>query len=180
MATIVMITGTNCAGKTTLAKELIKRVGGGINQTLKDRTICNNRKVVFLGRYADDVKHGGVDGLNQTKCLEEIAKECISSGAEYVICEGSYLNTFGLNLQRLLFSAEKQVVVSLFAPIELIRQRLQKRSGGKMKDTIYKKQVLCFNSLKKWRQIGVQTFSFNVAETKTEDIANFIIKAICK
>lgn len=108
MATIVMITGTNATGKTTLAKALIKRFGG-IAETRKDITLCNDRRVVFLGRYADSIKYGGVDMLNETKCLETITQDAISKGAEYIFAEGVYLKTFGLNIQRFLFCAKKTI-----------------------------------------------------------------------
>ncbi len=121
-----MITGTNCTGKTTLAKELIRRFGG-ISRTQKDRTICADTRVVFLGKYAGGEKYGGCDGLHETKKLAPICKDAIRNGAEFVFCEGSYLKSFGINLQKLVFSASHQLIVTLFAPKILPDDRLYKR-----------------------------------------------------
>lgn len=67
----VFITGTNAAGKTTLAKSLIRHYGG-IKTSSKQLTVCNNDRVCFAGKYSTDSKYGGVDGLSQTKCLAGI------------------------------------------------------------------------------------------------------------
>lgn len=174
-----MITGTNASGKTTLAKELIRRFGG-IAELRKDRTICADRRAVFLGRYLDVSKYGGVDGLNETRCLARIAQDAIADGAEYVFCEGSYLNSFGLNLQRLLFTAHRQLVICLYAPLAEIDRRLQTRSNKRINQTVAKKQESGLSSAKKWHDIGVPTQAFNSKDTSTETIADFIIQWITK
>lgn len=174
-----MITGTNASGKTSLAKELIRHFGG-VAELRKDRTICADRRAVFLGRYVDGSEYGGVDGLNETRCLAGIAQDAIVNGAEYVFCEGSYLNSFGLNLQRLLFTARKQLVICLYATLPEIDRRLQQRSNKRICQTVAKKQELSLSSARKWHDIGVPTQAFNSKDTSTEDIANFIIQWITR
>lgn len=178
MSWCIMITGTNCSGKTTLAKELISRFGG-IQKTLKDRTICVDSRAVFLGKYSQEAKHGGCDSLNETKILASICEDAIKQGAKYVFCEGSYLNTFGISLQKLIFSASNQLVVSLFANKELLDNRLHKRSGNAISQSILKKQELCIRSAKKWKEIGVPTCAFDVSKYTTKKIADFIIDYVC-
>lgn len=178
MATII-ITGTNASGKTTLSKELIRRFGG-VAELRKDRTICADRRAVFLGRYVEESKYGGVDRFNETRCLAGIAQDAIANGAEYVFCEGSYLDTFGLNLQRLLFTARKQLVICLYAPLTEIDRRLRQRSNLRIRQTVAKKQELSLSSARKWHDIGVPTQAFNSMETSTENIADFIIQWITK
>ena len=179
MATIIMITGTNASGKTTLSKELIRRFGG-VAEVRKDRTICADRRAVFLGRYVEESKYGGVDRLNETRCLAEIAQDAIANGAEYVFCEGSYLNSFGLNLQRLLFTTRRQLVICLYAPLTEIDRRLRQRSNLRIRQTVAKKQELSLSSARKWHDIGVPTQAFNSMETSTENIADFIIQWITR
>lgn len=62
--TCVFICGTNCTGKTTVAKALQARFGG-IRATTSDTTYCNDSRACFAGRYKTDGKHGGVDVLNR-------------------------------------------------------------------------------------------------------------------
>ncbi len=174
-----MITGTNASGKTSLAKQLIRHFGG-VREVRKDRTICADRRAVFLGRYAEESEYGGVDGLNETRCLAGIAQDAIANGAEYVFCEGSYLNTFGLNLQRLLFTTRRQLVICLYAPLAEIDRRLRWRSNQRIKETVVKKQELSLSSARKWHDIGVPTQAFNSMETSTEDITDFIIQWITR
>lgn len=146
----------------------------------KDRTICADRRAVFLGRYVEESKYGGVDGFNETRCLAGIAQDAIANGAEYVFCEGSYLNTFGLNLQRLLFTTRRQLVICLYAPLTEIDRRLRQRSNLRIRQTVAKKQELSLSSARKWHDIGVPTQAFNSMETSTENIADFIIQWITR
>lgn len=174
-----MITGTNASGKTSLAKQLIRHFGG-VREVRKDRTICADRRAVFLGRYAEESEYGGVDSLNETRRLAGIAQDAIANGAEYVFCEGSYLNSFGLNLQRLLFTTRRQLVICLYAPLAEIDRRLRQRSNQRIKETVVKKQELSLSSARKWHDIGVPTQAFNSMETSTEDITDFIIQWITR
>lgn len=174
-----MITGTNASGKTTLSKELIRRFGG-VAELRKDRTISADRRAVFLGRYVEESKYGGVDRFNETRCLAGIAQDAIANGAEYVFCEGSYLNTFGLNLQRLLFTTRRQLVICLYAPLTEIDRRLRQRSNLRIRQTVAKKQELSLSSARKWHDIGVPTQAFNSMEISTENIADFIIQWITR
>lgn len=177
MTTCVFITGTNCAGKTTLAKELIKRFGG-YGSVSRELTICKDSRYVFVGPYADEKKYGGVDALNQTKIIEPILRKAFSEGAEYGFCEGQYMQTFGLNLTNAMFAAERHLVVCLVAPLEVIQRRLKERSGTDINKSIAAKQQTLLRSAKKWAQIGVPTIIINTAENSTEQIADKIIKMI--
>ena len=127
MKTCVFIIGTNAVGKTTLAKELIRRCGGVLREEGRS-TVCADGRTVFAGRYAG-VKHGGVDGLNETRCLADMAREAFRQH-EVFICEGSYMNTFGINLTNALFTADRHLVVFLYAPIAEIDKRLKTRTIG--------------------------------------------------
>ena len=128
MSTCVFIIGTNCVGKTTLATEIMSRFGG-IKDAKGDTTYCRDKRVTFAGVYKEGSKYGGVDGLSQTKCLAGIVDRALQV-SNVCFCEGSYINTFGVNLTNAIFTAKQQLVVLLYAPVEVIRARLQCRSGG--------------------------------------------------
>jgi cytidylate kinase len=172
--TCVFITGTNAVGKTTLAKEMIMRYGG-IAEIINNVTYCKEGRVCFAGAYGGG-NYGGVDKLNSTRILPEIIKEGLKK-SDVIICEGSFMNTFGLNLTNALFSAERQFVVSLYAPIETIALRLETRTGKATAQTLVhvaKRQKCAMIAAKKYHQIGVPTLQFNTAEKSTPEIADLI------
>lgn len=180
MKTVVFITGTNAAGKTTLAKELIRRYGGVAR--MEGRTsVCADGRIALAGKFSG-VKHGGVDGLNETRCLADMAREAFRTH-EVFICEGSYMNTFGINLTNAMFTAPGHLVVSLYAPLTEIHNRLRKRTvGGGIKLTIANKQQLSLASARKWAEIGVPVLTFNTLETPVEAVADAVqakIESLC-
>lgn len=178
MKTCVFITGTNCVGKTTLAKTLIQSIGGGIAHITKQLTICNNRRLVLAGQYSEGKRYGGVDGFNQTKCLEEVVRSGLQIG-EVVICEGMYMHTFGLNLQRAAFVADRQLVVFLYAPVTEIHRRLLERSGkGLTNDAVWRKQLNTAAAARKWASIGVPVLSFDTSVVSREEIAEQVTAKI--
>lgn len=163
MKTCIYIIGTNGVGKTTLAKELIKKFGG-IKESSRKLTTCNDNETCLAGFYDADKKYGGVDGLNSTKVLEEIVA-CALSKYERIICEGSFLNSFGINLTNAIFRAETQLVIFLYAPIPVLNNRLSERSGNKISKSVINKQNGCLRSARKWAQIGVPVLSFDTSKT---------------
>lgn len=137
--TVVFICGTNCTGKTTVAKALQARFGG-IRTTTTDTTYCNDRRACFAGRYKTDGKHGGVDVLNRTDTLAGIVKNGFLT-ADIVFCEGSYLDTFGQNLLNAIFAGEKQLYVFLYCSQKILTERNwarldDKNRGGRGKRSL--------------------------------------------
>ena len=176
MKTVVFITGTNAVGKSTLARKLIAYYGG-IRCATKEITYCNDRRVCFAGFYGDG-KFGGVDTFGATKPLEQAVKKGLED-CDVVICEGMYLHSFGLNLLNALFQGERQLVVFLYAPVSIIHERLLGRSGkGITNDAVYKKQLNCASSLRKWNSIGVPTMSFDTSVCNVESIAQKIVSEL--
>ena len=121
MKTCVFITGTNAVGKSTLARAIIDRFGG-IDKISNQVTYCKNGNVSLAGRY--DVRYGGVDritndkGSSCTSRLAEVVEEALHH-SEVVFCEGSFLDTFGMNLLNAMFKAQRYLVVSLYLPPQL-------------------------------------------------------------
>ena len=105
MKKCVFITGTNCSGKSSLAWAIITRYGG-------------------VDRITND------KGSSCTSRLAEVVEEGLKH-RDIIICEGSFLDTFGMNLMNALFKAEQQYVISLYADNLTIFNRLGNRSNGK-------------------------------------------------
>lgn len=177
MKTCIFITGTNCVGKTSVVREIIAR-SGGVEELRKTITICKGRKIALAGPYRDGSNYGGVDALNETKGLEGIVRGAFEEGAEYVFCEGSYLNTFGINLTNAFFTAEKQLLVCLVAPLETINKRLGERTGSSINKKIVEKQQRAITAAIKFSQIGVPVMMINAEENTTAEIADQIIERL--
>lgn len=176
--TCVFIIGTNCTGKTSVVRNMIERFGG-IEHTTKLATYCNDGITAFGGDYDNSTAtSNGIDKFNETKILQTIVKEALQT-RDVVICEGVYLHTIGLNLTNAIFEAEKQLVVFLYAPIQVVHQRLLNRSGrGITNQAFWKKQKACASSLRKWASIGVPVLSFDTSKLAVEDIATSVISKI--
>ena len=187
MKTCVFITGTNAVGKSALAWEIIHRYGG-VDRITNDVTYCTDGGICLAGSYGIH-RYGGVDRITNDKgssCTSRLA-EVVEDGLRYadtIICEGSFMNTFGLNLSNALFKADRHLVVSLYADPKTIWQRLTARSNGKYGDgkrrfdLIVKKQRQAMIAAQRWQSIGVKVMQFNTSETtiaeELEAVVSFI------
>ena len=187
MKIVVFITGTNAVGKSTLAWSLIDRFGG-IYEERDCVTYCKDKRYALAGLYKDK-RYGGVDRLTNDKgssCTSRLA-EVVSEGlktADVIFCEGSFMNSFGLNLTNALFLGDKALVVSLYAPPAVIYQRLKNRSNG-MKGTgkrnwpaIFGRQRQALVAAQKYEQIGCKVLQFDTSVFSTEQIRDEIINAL--
>lgn len=187
MKTCVFITGTNAVGKSALAWEFITRYGG-IDRITNDVTYCVERDICFAGRYGE-TRYGGVDRITNSKgssCTSRLA-EVVAEGlrhADTILCEGSFMNTFGLNLSNALFKAERQLIVSLYADPQTIWRRLTARSngkygrGGRRFDLIIKKQQQAMIAARRWQSIGVKVLQINTAQVSIDDEVRMIQQAL--
>ena len=125
MKTCVFITGTNCSGKSTIARCLQNHFGG-VKMIDGDITLCEDSRAVFAGKYNAGRKHGGVDALNQTKTLADIVTRGLQQ-ADVIFCEGSYFDTFGMNLLNAMFNAQSFLYVFLYCDGETLMRRHQER-----------------------------------------------------
>lgn len=188
MKTVVFITGTNAVGKSTLAWSLIKHFGGVATEQ-DGVTFCTDTRYALAGSY-DNKRYGGVDRLTNDKgssCTSRLA-DAVREGlktADVVFCEGSFMNTFGLNLTNALFLGDKAVVVSLYAPPAVLYKRLNERSngmngkGGKRNwPTIFRKQYQALVAAQKYEQIGCKVLQFDTSVYSTEQIQDALLNAI--
>lgn len=67
------IIGTNCTGKTSAVKEVIRMLGGATSAD-KWLTKVANKEWCFAGKY-DEGKFGGVDRWGETKPLANVVKK---------------------------------------------------------------------------------------------------------
>ena len=190
MKTCVFITGTNAVGKSALAWEIITRYGG-VDRITNDVSYCKEGVICFAGRYGE-TRYGGVDRITNDKgssCTSRLA-EVVEEGlkhCEIIICEGSFLDTFGMNLMNALFKAERQCVISLYADNLTIFNRLVNRSNGKNGkrsakniEKVFNKQLRCMRAAKKWQEIGVRVLQINTAEKPLQDVASEVLEFINK
>ena len=183
MKTMVMISGGNGSGKSTLARALMNKAGG-IASTSREITVCNDKRYAFAGKY-NSSKYGGVDAINNTKELADIAeiafKEC-----EVFIAEGCNLGTFGMNMQNAFFKAQNQLLIFLYADTETIKRRLLNRVNTKADDDKAQKRLTtAMNRAKnarraavKWKSIGVQVVCVNTAAMDAEKCADCLFELI--
>jgi serine kinase of HPr protein (carbohydrate metabolism regulator) len=185
MKTCVFITGTHAVGKSSLAWAIIDRYGG-VDRITNDVTYCKNGSVSLAGKYGV-TRYGGVDrisndkGASCTSRLAEVVEEALNH-SDICFCEGSFMNTFGMNLVNALFKAQSYLVVSLYADGMTIYNRLKERSEGKNGkrnfELILKKQKQAMIAARKWHEIGVPVLQVNTAENTTEALTNMVISKI--
>lgn len=187
--TCIFITGTNAVGKSALAWAIIEYFGG-VDRITNDVTYCVEGSVCLAGKYGV-TRYGGVDritnenGASCTSRLAAVVEEGLKH-ADTIVCEGSFMNTFGLNLTNAMFKAQHHLVVSLWTDGKTIYDRLTSRSNGKNGDgrrnypTIINKQRQAMIAARKWHSIGVRVLQFNTAETTIEEELSAILKAIGK
>lgn len=165
----IIIMGTNCTGKTTLAKAIIEMFGG-IDRTERNITYLKSKTptIGLVGKY-DGVKYGGVDGLGCTSTLQSIMSNILSD-CDVAIAEGVKLGRFGLNIQRALFCAKTPIVICLYAPMQTIAERLAARSCGKITKQIAQDNKGIIRTASKYRDIGVRTLFFDTSKITTKEI----------
>ena len=183
--TCILIAGANCSGKTSVARGLIDHFGG-IGNVTPDSTFSADGRAVFAGRYAN-VKHGGVDYLNSTKPLQGIVRNGLLT-ADFAVCEGSYLDTFGMNLLNAIFEAKRQAYVALWCSRAKLYERnrarlnvdsLAKRTSAEeaaIMQGIYRRQDRVFKAAKKYASIGVPVLAFDTGASSVEEITEQILK----
>lgn len=187
MKIVVFITGTNAVGKSSLAWSLIDRFGG-ICEERACTTFCKDKRYGLAGRYKDK-RYGGVDritndkGSSCTSRLADVVREGLET-ADVMFCEGSFMNTFGLNLTNALFLGDKALVVSLYAPPTVIYERLNRRSNGmngtgkRNWPTIFRKQKQALIAAQKYEQIGCKVLQFDTSQYSVEQIRDEILNAL--
>ena len=183
MKTVVFIIGTNGVGKSTVARALLDYYGGPALE--EDQVVyARTGRVAFAGSY--NAKYGGVDrlknenGTTGTSALAGVVEKGLRK-ADTVICEGSYMDTFGLNLSNALFKGTASLVVSLYADGVTLYRRLESRSAGQHGDgkrdygKIYAKQKRTMVAARKWEAIGVPVLQFNTAQVSVEAIRDALV-----
>ncbi len=175
MKTCVFIIGTNGSGKTTLAKALIARCGG-IASATKRLTELKDARFCLAGKYSDASSYGGVDGFG-TGQLEGVVREALATH-ETIFCEGSYLDTFGLNLLRAIFVADRQLVVCLRADAPVLAARIAARSGNRLTQSTLAKQDRRLRCVGKWRSVGVKTIVADTGRLSEGDIVGKVFEIV--
>lgn len=169
------VIGTNCTGKTSAVKEVIRMLGGATT-TDKWLTKVANIEWCFAGKY-DEGRFGGVDRWGEIKPLATVVKKGLEQH-DIIVCEGIKLHSTGPYLCEALFTAQAQVVFFLYAPNEIIYQRLQERCGGGASKAIFEDQKACVRALRRWAQMGVKTVAVDTSKASPQEVAEKIIETI--
>lgn len=185
MKKCVFITGTNCVGKSALAWEIINRYGG-VDRIENDVTYCREGGVCLAGKYGVN-RYGGVDrivnekGSSCTSRLAEVVEEGLRTG-QVIVCEGSFMNSFGLNLTNAMFKADSYLLVNLYADTITLYERIAKRSPSKNGNRDFKKilakQKASMVAAQKWQSIGVKVLQIDTAKVTLEEETEMVIKEI--
>lgn len=187
MKTCVFITGTNGVGKSALALAIINRYGG-IDRVTKNVTYCAEGNICLAGRYGEN-RYGGVDritndkGSSCTSMLAEVVEEGLSN-ADVIFCEGSFMNTFGLNLTNAMFKGDRHLIVSLYSDIKTIYNRIIGRSNGKNGmgkrnwPAIVSRQKQAMIAARKWQSVGVKVLQLNTGTMTVDEELEQVIKTI--
>ena len=187
LKTCVFITGINAVGKSALAWAIIDRFGG-VDRITNDVTYCVEGSICLAGKYGV-TRFGGVDritndkGSSCTSRLAAVVEEGLAH-ADIMVCEGSFMNTFGLNLTNAMFKADRHLIVSLYTDITTIYGRIVGRSNGKYGTgkrnwpTIVRKQKQAMVAAKKWKSIGVKVLQIDTAKVTIEEELYSVLKAI--
>lgn len=174
MKRLVLIYGTNGVGKTTLAKEIIKRCGG-IEKFEADITYLRNGKVSLAGKYS--VKYGGLDWLNSTKILPTLAMEAFKR-SDTLIIEGKMSGSFDGNIGVTSYAADSVLCIPLFCNLKTLDERIKQRGGGGVTEHIVKDQKKALNISKKWKEAGAVIMPFDTSTMNAETIADDVLKKI--
>lgn len=177
MKTCVFLIGTNCSGKTSLAKTVINRLGGA-RYSSKWLTEVGDGRFCFAGKYSEESRYGGVDGWNETKPLRSVVEQALTTH-EVIICEGVKLHNNGANLSTALYAAEQRLVCLLYAPAQVLNDRLKARSGAKVTEAILKDQQACARSLKKWQNMGgINVMHLDTSTNTLDECADALLARI--
>ncbi len=187
MKTCVFITGTNAVGKSALTWAIVDRFGG-VDRITNDVTYCVEGNICLAGKYGV-TRYGGVDSLTNdrgSRCTSRLA-EVVEEGlkhADTIICEGSFMNTFGLNLTNAMFKAQRHLIVNLYARPQELYRRLTARSNGKhgkgerVWDGIWRNQHQAMIAARKWNSIGVKVLRFDTEQYTIADEVKIILNTI--
>lgn len=173
--TCVFIIGTNAVGKTTLAKKLISDFGG-VAAYCNKISYLGDKRTCFVGRY-EGVKYGGIDGLNNITQLKEHVKKGLITH-DVVFCEGKYIKSFSINMTNAMFEAQRGIVVFLYAPLNVLNERLKERSGTCITQSVWKDQKTIARTAKKWHEIGVNVLLFDTSKVTIDDMIYKIKKTV--
>lgn len=179
----VLIQGTNCVGKSTLMRNLIRFFGGVKRTEGKLLTFCeyNGKKIAIVGTYGESNCGCGYDACYKHKKLPELGKMAKDRGADYVFGEGMTLNTFGLTTTLfLLENSEAGFIFHLCADKKKIVERLYKRSGRKnlKYDVIFSKDRSALVAYNKFMDIGVEGSLIRTDILEEQQVMEHVLKKV--
>ena len=163
---VVSIFGAHGAGKSTLARGLIKLSGGC--DLYNNCTVTKNKMFTFDGEYKGNSKYGGLDSIKKIDLLVDLINR---SSSPVFISEGVYGSTFGVKSLRYIFSAKRQIIIYLKIPEDLCIDRTIKRSKKRSRKRNYDCGLLIKQlerCIEKYKSIYVPVYVVDATKSKEE------------
>lgn len=161
---VVSIFGAHGAGKSTLARGLIKLSGGC--DFYNNCTVTKNKLFTFAGEYKENSKYGGLDSIKKIDLLVDLVNR---SSSPVFISEGVYGSSFGVKSLRFIFSAKRQIIIYLKIPEDLCIDRILKRSKKRKRNydcgLLIKQLERC---IEKYKSIYVPVYVVDATKSKEE------------
>ena len=161
---IVSIFGAHGAGKSTLARGLIKLSGGC--DLYNNCTVTKNKMFTFAGEYKENSNYGGVDSIRNMDLLVDLVN---MSSTPVFISEGVIGSTFGVKSIKYIFSAKRQLIIYLKIPEDLCLYRTFKRSKKRKRNyecgRLIKQLERC---IEKYKSIYVPVYVVDATKSKEE------------
>lgn len=177
----ILITGTNCTGKSTLVRNLIKFFGGVKRTEGKWMTLCEyaGKKIGIAGVYGNANTACGYDAAYKYKKLPEIAEAAKKNCCDYVFAEGMTLHTFGLIPTLFLFEySDGHFVFNLRADMKKLEERLIVRTGVGERKNVLKNAECAARSAKKFAEIGADTTIVRTDIVGEQELMHLVLKKI--
>ena len=181
---VIQIRGSNGAGKTTIAREVVKRNNleiQSINVNGRETFISTNKdhSIVVLGRY--DKKTGGCDLYANTEHVKStIMWVIVNLKPRLIIFEGmiySLSYKFASEMSNFVKKYNYDyVALSLYTDPEVVLERIYKRNGGKSinEQLVLDKIKFVSNSHIKLVNNGYNSKMINTTNIKLEDMYKVI------
>ncbi len=174
---IVLIIGAWCVGKTSTVRNIIEKQGIDFQC---DKFLITKKNFYIVGDYTNAAKNfAGCDCLRTTKLISNIVND-VPAYIDTVILESLYLATTGVNVLNILFNTKfsKQLIVYLYSPIDVVKNRLLLRSGSTISHHYHRQLSRLKSLLSRYKQIGLPVICIDTSAYDINEVADIILNKV--